>query len=139
MKPRLLFKAIRQSQRDRRIHALRHRPRLLMPVIRFVDTNLPHTLSIENCEWFHGIQNMVVPAGAAPRTRNIVRIDVTDPDKPACFSMKGYRGYVPHLPAGYRVEWNGKVWVNPARLDIALDGEEVWCPVSWDRFDWVKQ
>lgn len=136
MKPRLLFKAMRQSQRDKRIHAMRRRPRLLMPVDFFVDTRVPHTLKMINCEWYHGIQNMVVPVGSAPQTRNIVRIDVTDPEEPAYFLMQGYAidGVMLSSRTGYRVEWNGKVWLNPEIFKFTG-----WLAINWREFDWVVQ
>lgn len=140
MKPRLLFRAMRQSQRDKRIHAMRRRPRLLMPVTRFVDTNYPHTLKVVNCEWYHGIQNMIVPAGAPPRTRNIVRIDVTESEEPAYLLMQGFVGPKTSLQIGYRVEWNGKIWLNPATIfSLDRDGNGEWKSLSWNEFDWVVQ
>ena len=136
MKPHLLFKAMRQSQRDKRIHAMRRRPRLLMPVDHFVDTRYPHTLTIVNCQWYHGIQNMVMPTGAAPQTRNIVRIDVEDPGEPAYLLMQGFAtdGVMLDSKTGYRVEWNGRVWLKPELFKFAG-----WFPINWNEFDWVVQ
>lgn len=129
-------KRLKLSQRDKRIHAMRHRPRLLMPVDHFVDTKLPHTLKMVNCEWYHGIQNMAVPVGAAPRTRNIVRIDVTEPEEPAYLLMQGFAidGVMLDSRTGYRVEWNGKIWLKPEVIEFSD-----WSPIPWNEFDWVVQ
>ena len=124
-------KRLKLSQRDKRIHAMRHRPRLLMPVTRFVDTKLSHTLKMVNCEWYHGLQNMVVPAGAPSRTRNIARIDVTEPEEPAYLLMQGFAGPDLGLKTGYRVEWNGKIWLKPEIVKHCN-----WLPIPWNEFDW---
>ena len=83
---------------------------------------------------------MIVPAGAPPRTRNIVRIDVTDPEEPAYLFMQGFLGPKNYLKLGYRGEWNGKVWLNPATIfSLDRDGNGEWKSLSWNEFDWVVQ
>ena len=140
MKPSKLFRAIRQSLRDRRVYELQLRPRLLMPVPFFIDTNLPHTLKLVNCQWYHGIQNLVVPKDypAFAATRNIIRIDVGDPNSPASLLLEGMTSDLTKS-LGYRASWDGKRWTSAEQLICHRAPQPTSCrKIPWIDFDWIR-
>ena len=140
MKPSKLFRAIRQSQRDRRVYGILTRPRLIMPVPEIIDLSIPYEMHKENCHWYFGIQNLIVPSDWPPQTRETIRIDVTDPNRPASVEVQGYTSGT-QKSVGYKAIWNGSRWThiltNVSTVPQPADWPN-WQKVSLAELDWIR-